>query len=232
MREIELFKVGAPRATPSRAAAFQTPLGAIDLSVSADGIRCGDLAPLVYNVATHAHVLVWDAPALRAELLLAPLPADLPEGETVEAGEAAVWRVRATEPVLACAFEARWRDGRAPAAGGVDGGEGLVALTWEHEGLELSLGAPNAESLAFHERAGTIMPEAWHTLMAVDDPSSVFIEEYSPDGLRLQLPGLRAGEVAQLHMAVAWAERTEEPSTWRAVNVGRVSLAQVIASVV
>jgi hypothetical protein len=67
----------------------------------------------------------------------------------------------------------------------------------------------------------------------VDDPSSVVIEEYLRDGLSIRLPELRPAEIAQLHFAVAWADRTRQSDApWFAVDVPPKRLASIIESAV
>ena len=233
MGSIELFNLPHAVATPSRTATLETPLGAIDLALVANGAHVGGVAPLAYELARSVGVLVWDTQFLRAELLLAPLVADVPAQLNVSGGQTAVWRIRALVALRSLTFEARWRDGDAPSDGGPSSGQGLVALTWEHEQLELSLGAPDAEALAWHERAGTRMPTAWHSLVAANDPSAIVIEEYLHDGMRVELPQLEPGEVAQFHFAVAWADRANQSAaSWFAVDVPPARLAQIIESAV
>jgi len=233
MRTIELFDRRHAIATPSRTAALDTPLGAIDLVLATEGATVGGVAPSSYVVARDVGILLWETSLLRAELLLAPIVADVPKYMKIDGGQTAVWRIRAAVALRTITFEARWRGGNAPLDGGPSSGQGLVALTWHHEHLELSLGAPDAETLAGQERAGMQMPRAWHALIDTNDPSAVVIEEYLRDGFRLQLPALEAGEVAQLHFAVAWADAANQSDApWFAVNLSPARLTQITESAV
>jgi hypothetical protein len=94
----------------------------------------------------------------------------------------------------------------------------LAAVAWNLPELELLLGAPDAEGLLQSKNTPLGLPSAWRALIDVDDPSMVFIEDFLSDGLRLQLPGLAPGEVAQAHFVVAWAPENDDAAAWLAVD--------------
>lgn len=220
MHSIALFDVSAVQPLERVAAALETPLGAIDLSFSAGAAHVGGLAQVAFRVGSRARVLVWDLPQLRAELLVVALHPELPPGMAVDGCRAGLWRVRADIDLDECAFGACWAAGRVPSIGGPSSGQMLAALTWRDGHVEVSLGAPDAEGLGAYERAGLGLPVSWRTMVLVEDPPLVVIEEYLPDGLRLRLPGLRAGEVGQMHFAVAWTDAgAQRDAPWFAVDI-------------
>jgi hypothetical protein len=220
MQSVRLFGVRAPRQIAPAKATIESPLGVIELSLAVDAVRVGGLAPDTFEIGAEARVLVWDLPELRAELLITPVTPDLPPGATVAGCVGALWRVQATSAVNTCIFDARRAAGGIRAAGGPASGQALAAFTWDDQRTEVSLGTPDAEGLGRYEHAGLQQPAAWRSLVGVEDPTLVFIEEFLPDGLRVHLPGVGAREVGQTHFAVAWADLTQDDdASWFAVDL-------------
>lgn len=215
---VELFRVSGTKPAAPGIAALPTPFGDIGLAVEVGGKIIGDRADVSCTIPNGSRVLVWTNELLRAELLLGAVAADLPAGMAVSACHLAVWRLHARVDIPSCRFIATWSAARSPAFGGPDSGQGLAAQSWNNGETTVSLGTADAEWLA---RCGPEweLPASWSSLMSADDPSGVTIEEYRPDGLALDLPGLTAGEGGQIHFFVAWAPtRNEDSATWYAVD--------------
>lgn len=208
---------------------LETPFGAIVLSlVASSGEIAPDTKPTLRSLPD-GQLVSWSSPLLTAELLLVALQPELPEGMQVSASHAAVWRVQARAVIEGLTFEARWAPSAHPPNGGPSSGQALNAITWSDESTELSLGAPDAEGLLRYKSAGVGLPGTWRTLLDVNDPSNVRIEDYLSDGLRLRLPGLQEFEIGHTHFAVAWADADkQEDAPWFAVDLGSVVIRQCL----
>ncbi len=200
-----LFAYPTTTISDALAAAIDTPLGVIDLRFDAVDSGVGGVAEATRRVAPHAHVLVWELPTVYAELLLTDLPVDWMTDMTATRCIAGLWRVQPVVGIDGCVFSARWRDGRTPRNRDSASGEDLAGLTWDDGETAVTLGAPDASGLRWQPKEGYTHPVAWRTLLA-GDVHTIQIEEYLDDGIRLRLPAVRAGEVAQAHFAVAWAD--------------------------
>ena len=233
MKAVQLFDVESAAALKPTAADIVTPLGTIELSLAGGAIRVAGIAPATLRVSTHARVHVWDHPDFRAELLVATINPEVPPSLVVAGCQVGLWRVRAVTEIDRCVFDAVWRAGSTPAEGGPSSGQGLAALTWSVGRLEVSLGAWDAEAMAWNARAGFSLPTAWRAVIDVDDPSNVIIEEYLNDGLRLRLPGLCPGELGQVHFAAAWADTAAQSSAaWFAVDLSAGQILTVLEAAV
>ena len=231
MENVALFKHHGAEPDEQVAAALDTAVGAIVLSLVANNARVESPADGSFQLRGGARVLAWDRPELHAELLLANLEPELPEGMQIHGAVVGVWRVQAKHDLDECIFDARWASGKVPFEGGPSSGQGLAASTWEDEATVITLGAPDAESLGNNAKAGLPLPESWSATVMVDDSSCVSIEEYLLDGLRLQLPGLRAGELGQVHFAAAWGDAGEDDvAPWYAVDLGPKPLLRLLDS--
>ncbi len=187
-------------------AAIETPLGVIDLRFDAGHSGAGGIADATRRRSPHAHVLVWDLPTAHAELLLTDLPTDWMADMTATRCVAGLWRVRPLVGIDECVFSARWRGGRTPPNWDSASGQDLAALHRDDGETVVTLGAPDASGLVWQPEGNyRHHPVAWQTLLA-GDVHSIVIEEYLDDGIRLRLPAVRAGEVGQVHFAVAWAD--------------------------
>jgi len=202
-----------------------TPFGRLDFSFQAGLVRAGGAPETVRSATPDGRILGWLFPEFDAQLLLAPLSSQLPPGMTVTASLVAVWRILALAEIGPCVFEATWAPAVNLPDGGPDSGQALNALTWGNESVELSLGAPDAEGLVRYDKVGVQLPRSWRTLLQTQDLTTIHIEDYFANGLRVRLPSLIRGETAHMHFAVAWADPpTGDPASWFAVDVGANSL--------
>ena len=227
---IELFRtLGAKSATPGLAA-LQTPFGTIDLTVEFSDKIVGHRADESWEIPSGSRVLVWTNECLRAELLLGAVDVDLPPGMAVSGCHAAVWRLRARAEISSCRFIAAWT-AHLTASGGPDSGEGLAAQSWDDGETTVTLGTADADWLERCGPAWKTFPASWSSLLNVDDPSNVIIEDYLPDGLALDLPELTAGEGGQIHFVVAWAPTwNEDSATWYAVDLSPQRIAAMLGA--
>jgi hypothetical protein len=204
---------------------FTTPFGRLDLSARAGQKQIGGAPKSLGSLEPDGHILSWLVPEFDAELVIAPLPTQLPPTMTVTASRVAIWRILALADVGPLVFSARWAPDAMVPSGGPDSGQALNALTWGTESIELSLGAPDAEGLIRYEETGVQFPQSWRSLLETDDLTTVHVEDYFADGLSIRLPSLRRGETAHMHFAVAWTDApTDDAASWFAVDVGADAL--------
>lgn len=209
------------RRSPRRAEVV-SPLGTLALEARAGATTFAGVPHAELSDDTGRRLLIWDAPPVRAELLVRPVMPELPAGMRVDGCVAAVWRVGADadgagEVVFRCA----WVDGKAPAPGGPSSGQALAAQTWANAAWTVCVGTPDAEGVLWTWRNdGVSLPAAWRARVDVADPALVMIEEMDDAGITVRLPPLAAGETGQTHFVVAWARTApDDVSAWFAADI-------------
>lgn len=210
----ELFDFGTyERLTTPVPPGIETPLGRFTLSATLqppmqaaamDHVRAGDV-----------DLYMWDAAAARIELRIATPALALPDGMRISGARAAMWRVRSRQPlsVVYLSCELVTPTVREPVP---ESGQGLESLLWEAEDINVSLGTPDADGLLYFSQDGAPLPASWTARDA--ELSTISLVEYRPRGLRVTLPSLAAGELAQTHFVIAWAPPSATDATWFAVD--------------
>lgn len=179
-----------------------TPLGAVTFAVRAGATALSATPDKVWQSADKT-LHRWRRRAFDVELALGPAEARLPDGFPPVTLWAARWRVEAHRPLS----ELRITAGLTVTAPGVEGGpssgERLDAVTLENQAAVVSIGGPDNERLGLED-------------------DSEFGTRYLDDcTLSWRLPGLVRAEAAELAVAVAWSEPSEDPATWFAVDLPR-----------
>ena len=208
-----------------------TPLGTLSLDAEVDGVLLGDLKPsAAYRLERGGYLLRWTLDGITAELLLCrPQPA-LPGNMVVNDCWAGMWRVRVSVPADPLVFSCLWEPGYLWTEGSPNSGEGLDAQTWEKSDQEsgflcVTVGTVDTDWLAGHAQRG-LLPHRWADLLGWSYGGTGKVDPvvYFPDGFRLILPALAAGEQCQVQFVAAWssspsAEAAEsDASTWYAVD--------------
>jgi hypothetical protein len=213
----ELFDLAAPEhvAGPGLPT-IDTPLGRFALTARIEPRMSRAIA--VHLFARDVDLFIWDDPAVRVELRVSHPDLELPDGMSVSHARAAVWRIRARRPLTAAQLSCEL-----PSAGSTksspETGQGLECLTWEAKDFRLSLGTPDAEALLHFARDGAPLPDSWTAAWQDADTGMIRLVEYRPEGLRVILPPLAEGELAQTHFVVAWAPAgPASEATWWAVD--------------
>jgi hypothetical protein len=147
----------------------------------------------------------YEADPLRIDFTLERIIPQLPPGAQLDACFAARWRlwtIRQTPPVL---LRAEWEPGSRIEDGGLNGGEHLIALTWNIPGTQLSIGTADEE----------ILPPGFED------------ERYWPaairdrEGLQILVPPQSSGAMVQIQFLIAWQTGDideNDASTWYAVD--------------
>ncbi len=225
-----------------------TPLGTIGFRALVEDVAVTALPPgQVLLVAGGGHILCWDLPAFRMELLLCRPKFSLPGGMRVSDCWAGMWRVKAHGDLPSCLFYCGWDPGHRWVEWGPESGEALYAKTWEDPHWKVSIGTEDEEWLAGRARraaglpprlssyfsGGGFLDALFHCEAAIDDtPDSedpigwqgvVAKRGWSgmtAKGIPIPLPEIGTGETCQVHFIVAWAPRVraDDVDTWYAVD--------------
>jgi hypothetical protein len=209
----ELFDLDAfERLTTPEPPALNTPLGSFRLRADlTPQARATDAARLR---AGDVDLFIWDDPLARVELRVFTPAIELPDGLTVSGVRAAVWRVRARQPLDAIHLSCEL-DGDIPPDPAPESGQGLESVAWDVDTVHLSLGTPDAEALKYYADDGFPFPESWRATWG----AAGSVVEYRRRGLCVKLPSLRPDELAQTHFVVAWAPaKPPSDATWFAVD--------------
>jgi hypothetical protein len=198
-------------------AGIETPLGLLRLTTNLDDLSISGV-PHAALSSSDVTLAAWTYSSAIAELLYYRPSLSGRSGPPVSDCIAALWRIQALTPHSQCVFEGRLESPHTIPSATPDTGQMLAAVAWNLPDLEVLLGAPDAEGLHQYKNTPLGLPAAWRTLIDVDDSSMVFIEDFLSDGLRLRLPGLAPGEVAQAHFVVAWAPENDDAAAWLAVD--------------
>lgn len=174
-----------------------TPLGDVEVAVTA-----GDPAPRsphrTSTLPTGSQVRVWseveglavDA-LLISTILFEDSELDFPPTRVC----AVEWRLHASRETRSVTVSALLAGGAERGSAG--GGEGLVATEFFTTPFVLAIGGPDEELLAEQAREGR-QPESWQDVQVPE------LDYAQGRGIVWHLPGLRAGESAGIHAAVAW----------------------------
>jgi hypothetical protein len=167
---------------------------------------------------SHGIVLSWAEQTHVAELLLCPIVERLRAGwedvrrrfraeQEIEIGPrwtddawGAVWRLRARVALPPAMFTATF-EARSPGVEGDGGGsgEGWADYAWSDGSTVVAIGTEVAEGLGHRAARGDGLPRRLaEGLRGVDALA------YRQDGFGVGIPSLEAGELCQVHFAIAW----------------------------
>lgn len=197
---------------------IHTPLGTIQLSVS---LSEQSLHPdRSYTLKNDTLLYVYHQDTLECELILCQLNPELPEGMSVEACWAAVFRLKPKLDgvIPECTFAANWQEGYTWTDYGSDTGQNLEAAQYSNEAYRLHLGTQDRDMLMLRRDQGDGVPLSFgqdmHGIRNAD--SKVWSSKY---GLQVPMTTIAAGELCQIHFVVAWSRMVEDDaSTWFAVD--------------
>ena len=177
-----------------------TPLGPVTFAVQAGTTALSGKPDTTWRLANGTLLHRWRRRAFDLELLLGPMDAQIPDHFPAVTLWAAAWRLEARHALPASAITAGLTPASPDIEGGPDSGEHLDAVTLANANAVMSIGGPDDEVL-----------EHWGS-----ECGPRYLNDHT---LRWQLPAMAHSETAELTIAVAWSEPTEEPATWMAVDI-------------
>lgn len=200
-----------------------TPLGPLALSLTCGGVPLG--VPSASSVLpSGARTARWDdIGGLTIDALVVPYSygSDLLEHPRCTCW-GIEWRLHARTDTGTIRVHAQLPDGMEGAHGG---GRHLATTLFEDAEYALAVGGPEQDAFDDELAAGLQAP-SWRGSFSGQAPPYYGTEPH-PRGLGWLLPGLRAGESASTHVAVAWTslgpEKADDATEW-AVEVTRTSL--------
>lgn len=232
---VEVVRRGSP--TPSERSSYVTDIGASICRVSGSSpglqtplgtlalrLRCGSqttdsVVGAISAVGPYADLWRWpELSGLRVELVLTGFRwPDGPSELAVDAAFGAVWTWTAVRDCDVVLIEATLPHDGSPA-----NGECLEAREFETPEWVVAVGGPDDDCLGHEVETGR-QPASWRGLLRPDcwdtDYGAV---DRGPGTLAWLFPGLRAGETAVHHVAVAWkrnpGDEQQDVAPWLAVG--------------
>jgi hypothetical protein len=206
----ELFDLGAFEPVDgSSLPTIDTPGGRFSLSARLEPRTSSDVLAVHLRVGT-VDLFIWDDPGAQVEARVSHATLTLPDGRVTNAG-VATWCVHTRRPLrlveLSC--ELRSDTQGKPTSETL---QELESLAWQVNGVDLSLGTPDAEALVPFARDKAPFPKRW--IAAWGDKGRIPRAEYTARGVRVTLPSLTVGEFAQTHFVVMRPEHAASGATW------------------
>jgi hypothetical protein len=197
--------------------AIETPAGTISFDIRIKGCSLSSqrTETICFQLENGALLARYSHKDYIAELLICEPAVRIPEHMEIDKAAAAVWRLRASNDLTDCVFNAEMNpQGK---DGWPESGEGLEAMTWENSGCKLTLGTEDGTVLVHRARMQDMMPDRFQ---AEDEISQYQIVRCVPNGIAVPIPELRKGEICQVHFAAAWNRPREEgdAAAWFAVE--------------
>lgn len=232
---MNLFDVLDPAAAHPRPLSVETPLGDVVLRLDADGTAWGD-SPPDEVVATRAAGVVqgWDTSCGRLEILATSYDPAIAWDPGPITAMAFLVRLRITQRIDTLRVRFGWRSADQAHGGGYDGGQDLMAATYESSGHRVTFGTDDGEALRSLGEAGNAVPRRIASRLHADGNVEVDgtydpLVETTKTTLVLGLRDLRPGEQFELVFAVAWEPmvgpmldaETDPCGTWYAVGGAR-----------
>jgi hypothetical protein len=199
---------------------IKTPWGSLHLDLHMAGSSLVMERAQTYALANGPLLLVSNSARFSAALLLSQVHPELPESMRITASYAAMWRVRAEQPLADYAFSCRWTPDSKRLPGGPCSGEGLEAQEWSDGHTSLTLGTQDLAAMMAYQSRGGVAPQSWDQAAWSSRPEEVNVVEYLPDGFLVKPPSVEPGEVVQVQFVVAWAPEPEgDIASWYAVDL-------------
>ncbi|WP_313637832.1 hypothetical protein [Paenibacillus sp.] len=189
-----------------------TPLGIVGLSLYNDNLDILSQTPQFSKCLLHGgQVYGWEEKNIIVEIVISKPPIRIPETMKIENSRGILIRLFCKTDNMTLSFLTYWSK-REWEDGGSDTGQFLQASTWNKGSMRLSIGTEDSEYL--EQR----MMNNW--LMPIRKSDSYNLTGSNEDGLEIDLPNIRANELCQFHVFIAWGSSSDryDASTWYAVD--------------
>lgn len=204
---------------PATIAQFQmdTPLGTVFSECEIGGtVLSVETAQKYASSDASQKLLSWENEKYKVEILL-NRPELHPELlSALTDCQVFTWRVLAHQDIFSLSFWSRLLMNK-PLEGGADSGEYLEAQTWNDEKNRISLGTHDSAYLYQRAEKNDRLPNRF--LEFGDQWNALNFVSMLPDGLKVTLPNVKAGDEIQMHFVAAWSPFDEKNChTWLAVG--------------
>lgn len=166
--------------------------------------------------------LRWDTGGATSTLDICPfpLPPPLRDRPTISGAWMIALRTTAHARVAAIRLACTWApDAHWDTDEGPETGEWVDAHRWSGGTVTLSLGTSDLEAIFNASAPGRPLPPRWRDVLVGVPPDGRGLLVVDETGVRIDGPSLQPGEVAQLHVLVAWGPRgADDAATWMAVG--------------
>lgn len=232
---MRLFDLLDPTAASPRRLSVETPLGELVLRLEADGTALGDgTSDEALATRTGGIVQGWDTAYGRLEILAAGYDPAVEWDPGLITAMGLLMRLRITRSIHSLRVSFGWHNPEQAPAGGYDGGEQLMAATYESSEYRVTLGTDDGEALRHLGEEGNAVPRRIASRLHADGDFEVDgtydpLIETTQNALVLLLRDLWPGDPLELVFAVAWQPMVEEMldaardacGTWYAVDGAR-----------
>lgn len=195
-----------------------TPLGQIKLEVVINGSNLSKNIPdCIGEVSRGSSICCWIMKNIHIELFKSTVQTSLPQGMSVSACIAFLWRFKVLEDTNNLQFLCRFESLVDGLEGEPESGEDLIAQSWGNKKARVTIGTQDEEALMRLVGRENGMPSRF----AQNDVISPEMIEYLSDGIQILLPPFLENEQGQVQFVIAWVEGKEKNdiSTWYAVDL-------------
>ena len=214
---MNLFKIQKQKSTLFHlSSGIQSPLGDLFLNCEIQNSSIWNLKPFnIEEIDRETTLFSWEFENSIIELLKFEFIPKLPSDLVVDESYCVVWRIKSVkdirEPIFfSCKLLSNLE-------GSPESGEALECQSFENDDFKLSIGTEDQERFIQRAASQNLLPTRFQ--------NDLLDSEYLSDGIKIILPNLLKGEIAQFHFIVSWSsKRNPEVSTWYAVDQSATKL--------
>lgn len=192
---------------------FQTPLGELFFDCELVNTSIMNVTPIkIEGINSSPIIASWSFDSCYIEFLRSAFIPKLLKGMQVDQCFCGIWRVKAFKE-MNFNFKCYLNKKNNSLQGSPEPGQGLIAQSFEDNGIKLTIGTENEEEIQNRAKINNWLPTHFQSEIESDHI------QYLLNGLKVTLPPLMKTEQAQIHFTVAWNSlRNPEVSTWYAVD--------------
>lgn len=191
-------------------------LGVINLDVSFNDFEISRYgSPKIGAISSHSFIAIWEEDLIHAELLKTKYHPLIPSHLKIAYSWAYIWRIKPKKNLSFLTFDC-FLDPKQPILDkDIETGEGLFSKSFSFEKESIYIGTEAEDSLFQRANVNNGLPNRYVKEKEIDYDNHNLVES-SDSGIKVYLPPLKAGELAQLQFVVAGG--TDRTANWFAVD--------------
>ena len=184
-----------------------TPLGDVEPRVVAGTLDTRASKCRAHIISHDRHVSSWSCDEVTIEILTSRLPQN-PDAPGVTETWAVIIRLVSTVDVSALDYGLNWIDPTDLPEAGIDCGQYRYARVWSTDHIRLVIGTDDDQALQLRSIAMDLVPASWAPIIE-DWRTFNLYAVLDNNGVTFRAPAVPAGQIVQLHFAIAWTDDLE-----------------------